>query len=194
MWNIDNFVQAVGIIGVTMVVFAESGLLIGFFLPGDSLLITAGLLAAGGYFNIVLLVVLVTIAAVVGDSVGYATGKALGPRVFTKHESLFFKKEYITRTEVFFQKHGPWSIVLARFIPVVRTFTPIMAGVGSMNYRTFFWYNVMGGIGWGAGLTVAGYLAGVYVPGLRDYIEYVVIAIVILSFLPIVLHLTKRSS
>jgi len=186
MSTLVPFITSFGHLGISLIVFAESGFLLGFFLPGDSLLIALGLLAAKGYFNIHLLVFLVVISAIAGDNFGYFTGRKLGPKIFSKDDSYFFKKEYIVRTEAFFFKYGPWAIVLARFTPIVRTFTPIMAGVGKMRYKTFLIFNILGAIIWGAGLLLLSYFAGLYIPGFEKNIEYIVLGIVVLSLLPII--------
>mgnify|MGYP000283040244 CR=1 FL=1 len=179
---ITNF----GYIGLFLIVFAESGLFFGFFLPGDSLLIVAGVLAAAGLLNIWLLVPLVFIAAILGDQVGYWMGNRFGRRLFKRSDSLLFKQEYIEKSEAFFAKHGNKTIILARFVPIVRTFAPILAGVGRMHYSTFFTFNVVGAVLWAIGVTVAGYLLG---ETIEPYIEYVVVGIIVLSVIPVILHL-----
>lgn len=183
--SLEAWLLAVGHIGIIAAVFAESGVLIGIFLPGDSLLITAGLLAAAGYLNIWLLVPCCIIAAIAGDSVGYATGKYLGPRVFTGR-SRFLKKEYITRTEAFFKRYGPVAVVFARFTPIVRTITPVMAGVGTMHYRTFLIYNIIGGFLWAGLLLTLSYFAGIYIPGITEYLDYIIVGVILLSLLPLI--------
>lgn len=186
MFDLVALIQTAGYVGVTAIVFAESGLFFGFFFPGDSLLFTAGFLASQGYFNIWLLVPLMVIAAIAGDSVGYWTGRKAGPFIFTRPDSFFFNQKRVQDAKVFFEKHGAKSIVLARFIPAVRTFTPIIAGVAGMEYRTFLTYNILGGFLWGAGMTIAGYFLGATVPNADHYILPLVILIIILSVLPIV--------
>lgn len=184
--HIEALIHAVGHFGVAAIVFAESGLLIGAVLPGDSLLVTAGLLAAGGFLNIWILIPACIAAAIVGDSVGYATGKYFGPKIFKRENSIFFKKSYVTKTEAFFDRHGPAAIVIARFTPIIRTITPIMAGVGAMKYRTFVVYNILGGIVWAGGLLALSYVAGMYIPWVTTYIEYVLLTIVFVSIIPII--------
>jgi len=173
------------------IVFCETGLLIGFFLPGDSLLITAGLLAATGALDIWLLNVLLVAAAIIGDSVGYAIGYRAGPRLFTKEESLLFSRKHLVRTRVFYEKYGAKTIVLARFIPLIRTFAPVVAGIGQMEYRRFLFYNVFGGIGWVLSMTWAGYLLGTLIPNISRYIHVVVIVVIVLSLIPVVVELWK---
>lgn len=191
MHLVDTII-AFGYIGVTITVFAESGFLFGFFLPGDSLLVTLGLLASQGHFSIVALVALCVPAAILGDNLGYATGRALGNTLFTREDSLLFKKKYIADAHAFFEKHGPLALVLARFTPIVRTFTPIVAGAAHMNYRTFMVYNILGGLLWAAGLLIASYVVGVYVPGVAEYLEYIIIAIIVISLIPIIKPLVKK--
>lgn len=187
----STIIRGLGVIGVIAIIFAESGLLIGFFLPGDSLLFTAGFLASQGYLNFWVLLFGTTIAAIVGDNVGYAFGKKVGPAIFTKEDSIFFNKEYVAKAQHFYEKHGKKTIILARFMPVIRTFAPIVAGVGNMHYKTFFTYNVVGGIIWASGLTTLGYVLGNVIPNVDRYIVPLVIAIIIISFLPGVYHIIK---
>jgi membrane-associated protein len=174
-----------GYIALVVIVFTETGLLIGFFLPGDSLLITAGLVAATGALDIWLLNVLLSVAAIVGDSVGYAIGYRAGPHIFTREESRWFSKKHLVRTREFYERHGGKTIVLARFIPIIRTFAPVVAGVGRMAYRKFLAYNVLGGIGWVVGLTWAGYLLGRTIPDIGRYIHIVIGIVIVLSLIPI---------
>ena len=174
-----------GYVALTAIVFTETGLLIGFFLPGDSLLITAGLVAAAGGLDIWLLNVLLSVAAIVGDSVGYAIGYRAGPHIFTREDSRWFNKKHLVRTREFYERHGGKTIILARFIPIIRTFAPVVAGVGRMDYRRFLAYNVLGGIGWVCGLTWAGYLLGQTIPDIGRYIHVVIVVVIVLSLIPI---------
>src|SRR4051794_9398502 len=144
----QQLIRSFGTIGLIAIIFAESGLLIGFFLPGDSLLFTAGLFASPGKLNIAVVLLGCFLAAVIGDQVGYAFGKRVGPTIFQRPNSRFFKQEHVERANGFFEEHGPKTILMARFVPVVRTFAPILAGVGTMRYRTFLTYNVIGGVLW----------------------------------------------
>ena len=171
--------------------FAESGLFIGFFLPGDSLLFAAGFLASQKVFSIVLLMIGCTVAAILGDNVGYAFGARVGKKIFTREQSLFFRKAHLDRAKVFYEKYGASTIVLARFIPVVRSFAPIVAGAGEMNYRTFIFYNIIGGTAWAVGLTGLGYVLGSVIPNADHYLLPLVIVIIIFSFLPPVIHALK---
>lgn len=172
-------------------VFAESGLFFGFFLPGDSLLFTSGLLASSGFFNIYLLCFLVALSAILGDNVGYWFGRKVGPALFTKEDSLFFHKNHVRKAELFYERHGPKAVILARFIPIVRTFVPILAGVGSMQYGLFLRYNIVGGLLWGVGLPVLGYTLGRKIPNIDTYLLPIVVGIILFSFLPIVFEIIK---
>ncbi|HCY17638.1 MAG: hypothetical protein UR62_C0001G0005 [Candidatus Nomurabacteria bacterium GW2011_GWF2_35_12] len=186
IFNIDLpiLIKTIGYLGVFFIIFAESGLFFGFFLPGDTLLFTAGLLASQGYFNIALLVLLIVLAAVLGDQIGYFFGKKVGPKIFTRDESFYFKKRYITDAENFYKKHGKKTIILARFIPVIRTFVPILAGVGKMHYKTFVTYNIIGGLLWGAGITLSGYFLGQKIPGIDRYLIPILLLIIFVPMLP----------
>lgn len=190
--NPQTLITTAGLLGILLFVFAESGLFFGFFLPGDSLLFTAGILASQGHLNLFFLLFGTWIAAVAGDSVGYAFGKKIGPKIFIKQDSLFFKKEYAEHAQTFFEKHGSKTIVLARFVPVVRTFAPIIAGVGMMRYRTFLFFNIIGGALWTFSLIILGVLLGNYIPNIDDYIIPIVIGIIVISFIPALLHIRRR--
>jgi membrane-associated protein len=181
-------------IGLFAIIFAESGLLIGFFLPGDSLLFTAGLLSTQDEYDLNFWVLMVGCAffAVLGDQVGYMFGKRVGPALFRRPDSRLFKQEYVQRTKDFFEEHGPKTIVLARFVPIVRTFAPILAGVGEMRYPVFFRYNVIGGVVWGAGLVTAGKLLGETIPSVDKYLLPIIGVIVLLSVLPPLLEVRKH--
>jgi membrane-associated protein len=181
-------------IGLFGIIFAESGLLIGFFLPGDSLLFTAGLLASQDKFGLNIWVLLVGcfFAAVIGDQVGYWFGKRVGPSLFNRPNSRLFKQEYVARTHAFFEKNGPKTIMIARFVPIVRTFAPILAGVGGMDYRTFVRFNVMGGFIWAVGVTTAGYVLGSTVPSIDRYLLPIIALIVLGSLIPPFLEWRKH--
>lgn len=189
--DLETLIKTAGYIGLFGIVFAESGLLIGFFLPGDSLLFTAGILASQHYFDIAMLCGVLFVAAVAGDNVGYAFGKRMGPRIFKKEDSLFFHKDHIQKAQQFFQKHGGKTIIIARFVPVVRTFAPIVAGVGHMEYKRFFAYNLLGGLLWAVGLVLLGYVAGKSIPNVDAYIIPIALVIIVLSALPGVVHLLR---
>lgn len=192
MLDLESFAKSAGYLGITAIIFAESGLLIGFFLPGDSLLFTAGFLAGQGFFDIRWLIALCFVAAVTGDSVGYAFGHRIGRRLFHRPESRFFKPEHLRRAESFYEKHGGKTIILARFIPVVRTFAPIVAGVGKMRYPKFLSYNVIGGALWAIGLPLLGFWIGEVVPNIDKYLIPVIAVIIVLSILPGILLMLKE--
>jgi membrane-associated protein len=189
--SLDALVRWGGYVALTVIVFTETGLLIGFFLPGDSLLITAGLVAATGALNIWWLNALLIVAAVVGDSVGYAIGARVGPRLFTKEKSLLFNPKHVERTRDFYERYGAKTIVIARFVPIVRTFAPVVAGVGEMRYRRFLTYNVIGGVGWVVSMTWAGYLLGHAIPDINRHIHIVVVIVIILSLVPIAIEILR---
>ena len=191
-YSLDALIQWGGYILLVAIVFSETGLLIGCFLPGDSLLITAGLLAAAGHLNIWWLNGLLIAAAIIGDSVGYAIGARLGPRIFIREKSLLFNPKHVERTRHFYEKYGPKTIVIARFVPIVRTFAPVLAGVGRMRYRRFLTYNVAGGIGWVASMTWAGYLLGQTVPNISKHMHVLVIVIIVLSCIPIAVEIYRE--
>ena len=177
-------IKTLGLIGVLFIIFAESGLFFGFFFPGDSLLFTAGFLASQGLLSPAWLFIGAFIAAVLGDSVGYAFGKKVGPKIFTKEDSFFFNKKHIEQSEHFFKKYGKKTIIIARFIPIVRTFAPILAGVGNMSYKTFISYNIIGGFLWSTGITALGFILGAIVPNAGSYITPIIILIIIVSLIP----------
>jgi membrane-associated protein len=191
-YSLDALIQWGGYGLLVAIVFAETGLLIGCFLPGDSLLITAGLLAAAGHLNIWWINVLLMAAAIIGDSVGYGIGARLGPRIFTREKSLLFNPKHVIRTRQFYKRYGPKTIVIARFVPIIRTFAPVLAGVGEMNYRRFLTYNVMGGIGWVASMSGAGYLLGHAVPNISKHMHILVIVIIVLSCIPIAVEVYRE--
>lgn len=191
MFDLNYLVKSGGYIALSLIVFAESGLFFGFFLPGDSLLFTAGFLSSQGFLNIWLLLPLLFVSAVIGDNVGYTFGKKLGPKIFTKEDSLVFHKDHLFKAKSFFEKHGGKSIILARFVPVVRTFTPILAGVGNMNYKVFLAYNLIGGFLWAVGLTLLGYFLGSAFPQVEKYLLLIIGFIVLASIMPGVLQILK---
>ncbi len=194
--DLNALIMWAGYIGLTIIIFAETGLLIGFFLPGDSLLVTAGLLASQGVgnLNVYLLGTILSIAAIVGDSVGYSIGRAAGPRIFSREDSRFFKKAHLIKAHEFYQRHGGKTIVLARFMPIVRTFAPVVAGVANMEYRQFVFFNVFGGLLWIWSMLFTGYFLGRYVPGIDQHIEKVILIVIFLSILPgIIGWLRERS-
>ena len=187
----EHLLETFGTIGLFIIVFAESGLLIGFFLPGDSLLFTAGFLASQGVLDLPVILVGTFLAAVVGDQVGYMFGARVGPALFKRPDSRFFRQSYVDKAQAYFDKQGPKTIMLARFIPIVRTFAPIVAGVGRMRYRTFVTYNVVGGFVWAIGVTLLGYYLGKSIPDIDKYLYPVIAVIVALSLIPVVHEVLK---
>lgn len=197
LYHFDELIRVGGYVVITAIVFAETGLLIGFFLPGDSLLVTAGLLAAtDGTLRIGPLTALLSLAAILGDSTGYAIGYHLGPRIFSRDDSRWFHKDHLRRTQQFYEKYGAKTIVLARFVPIVRTFAPTVAGVGRMRYRTFLIFNVLGGIGWVLSMTLTGYFLGRTIPDVGRYLHWIIGVVILVSFLPLLREwwLARRTS
>ena len=195
LMNPESLLTSGGLIVLAAIVFAESGLLVGFFLPGDSLLFIAGFLASPAGKNVlpnIVVVMLVSAAmAILGDQVGYLIGKKLGPSVFARPKSRLFNPEHVTRANGFFTKYGTRTIVIARFVPVVRTFAPVIAGVGEMEYKTFVRYNIVGGISWGAGIPLLGFFLG-KIDLVKDNIEAAILAIVLVSLLPVIIEFIKH--
>lgn len=194
IFNFDliRIIEAVGYLGVTAIIFAESGLLIGVVLPGDSLLFTAGFLASQGFFNIIILSTLTFIAAITGDSVGYAFGHKVGKKLFQREDSIFFHKKHLIRAQNFYEKHGGKTITIARFLPIVRTFAPIVAGMGDMQYKRFLFFNIVGGFLWAVIIPVLGFYLGSVMPGVDRYLLPILALIIILSILPTVIHLIRE--
>ncbi|MGB4762837.1 MAG: VTT domain-containing protein [Candidatus Saccharimonas sp.] len=192
-YGLETLISNAGVVGVAAIIFAESGLLIGFFLPGDSLLFTIGFLVNQNiiHFDIHLLVFILFLAATLGDNVGYMFGKRAGRRLFKRKESIVFKPENLERAEEFYKKHGAKTIVIARFVPVVRTFAPIVAGMSHMHYRTFLVFNIIGALLWAVGITYLGYFAGQLITDTGINIEYIILAIIALSVLPPLIHILK---
>lgn len=182
--NLTELVQWAGIFGLAAIIFSETGLLVGVFLPGDSLLVTAGLLAARGYLNVYALAPLLTAAAICGNSVGYSIGRATGPRIFNRENSLFFNKKHAIRAHEFYAKYGRKTIVLAQFMPVIRTFAPVVAGVGGMKFRQFITFNIIGAVIWIWSMVGIGYFLGSYIPGIDQHIEIVIAIVIFISILP----------
>lgn len=183
--DLPALVQLAGYVGLIAIIFVETGFFFGFFLPGDSLLVTAGLLIATGLdMNVYLLGALLNVAAVAGDALNYWFGRVTGPKIFVRDESFFFKRKHVERAHAFYVKHGAKTIVIARFMPIVRTFAPLVAGVAKMDYRIFTLYNIIGGTAWIWSMLFTGYFLGRYVPGIDKYIELVIIVVIFLSILP----------
>jgi membrane-associated protein len=183
--DLPALVAWAGYFGMAAIIFTETGLFVGFFLPGDSLLVTAGLLSSQGMpLNIWALGALLNAAAVIGDNTNYWVGRLTGPRIFTREESLFFRRKHLERAHEFYVKHGAKTVVLARFMPIIRTFAPLVAGAGKMNYRTFLTFSVLGGTAWIWSMLLLGYFLGSRVPGVAKHIELVILAVIFLSILP----------
>jgi len=191
IYDVEGLVHVGGIVGLTAIVFTETGLLVGFFLPGDSLLVTAGLFAARGDLDVALLVGSLICAAVFGDTVGYNIGARTGPRLFSRPDSFLFNRKHLMTTKEFYDRHGPFTIVIARFVPIIRTFAPVVAGIGAMEYRRFIAYNIMGGIGWVLAMVLGGYFLGQIVPNIHDHIHKVIVVVIVLSLLPAIIKVAK---
>ncbi|MCA9331708.1 VTT domain-containing protein [Candidatus Saccharibacteria bacterium] len=193
MIAIDKFILGGGLVMIGATVFAESGLLIGFFLPGDTLLFGAGILASQGVLPLHWLIIVVVISAIVGDNVGYSIGRRTGKRLFKKKESILFKPEHLERAEKFYEQHGGKTIILARFVPIVRTFAPMVAGIGKMSRGKFLFFNIIGGILWGAGVIMLGYWLGSKMPWVEHFITPVILGIVAISFVASAFHILKEA-
>ena len=188
IYDVEGIIRWGGLLMLVAIVFAETGLMIGFFLPGDSLLVTAGIFAAAGHLDVVGLLLWVTLAAVLGDQLGYYIGYRTGPRIFRREDSLLFKREHLMRAKAFYEKHGGKTIILARFIPVIRTFAPVVAGVGQMEYRRFVTFNVVGGVLWVWSMVILGVTLGNAVPNIDEHIHVVIAVVVFLSILPAIIE------
>lgn len=184
--DVNFLTQTFGYPGLFAIIFAETGLMLGFFLPGDSLLITAGIFASKGYFDIIVLCTLLFIAGTLGNIVGYIFGRKVGKRLFNREDSLLFHKNHIIKAEKFYEKHGGKTIIIARFIPIIRTFAPIVAGIGNMHFRTFLFYNIIGCLLWAVGLTLGGYFVGSLIP--EKYFELIIIGVIVISLIPVFYH------
>ena len=184
VYNVPELIRLVGFYGLIVIVFAETGLLVGFFLPGDSLLITAGLFAARGDFDYAMLLLALIPAAIVGNATGYYIGHRTGKTLYSRPDSLLFRREHLQMTHEYYEKHGGKTIILAQFIPILRTFAPVVAGVGEMGYRQFATYNVVGAILWVGSMLTAGYMLGNAIPNIESRIHYVVAVVIFISLLP----------
>ena len=193
--NLDlvKIIESVGYLGIFAIVFAESGLFVGAFLPGDSLLFTAGFLASQGFFDIWLLAPITFIAAVLGDSVGYTFGHKVGKRLFQKEDSILFHKKHLVRAQKFYEKHGGKAVTIARFLPIVRTFAPIVAGMGDMQYKRFLFFNVIGAFLWAVCVPILGFYLGNVIPGVDKYLLPILAFIIIISVLPTVVHILREN-
>ena len=184
LYHFEELIRWGGLPVIAVIVFAETGLMVGFFLPGDSLLVTAGLLAASGYLSVTALLVCLCLSAIMGDSLSYAIGRRMGPKIFTREHSIFFHKDHLLRAKHFYEKYGSKTIVIARFIPIVRTFAPVVAGVGEMEYSKFIFYNIAGGVGWVCSMILGGYFLGRSIPHIDKHIHKVILVVIFVSLLP----------
>ena len=187
LYNVPELIRIGGMVGLILIVFAETGLMIGFFLPGDSLLVTAGLFAAKGDLNIVWLNIALIIAAIVGDATGYWIGHKTGQALYSRPNSFFFRKEHLIKTHEFYEKHGGKTIIIARFMPIIRTFAPVVAGAATMTYRKFAVFNIVGGIAWVTSMTLVGYFLGLTVPNIDEHLHLVVAVVIFISLLPAII-------
>jgi len=192
IYDVEFLVRTGGLVLLIIIVFVETGLLIGFFLPGDSLLVTAGIFAAKGDLDLLTLNVSLSAAAIVGDTVGYRIGYTTGPKIFTRENSLLFNRKHLISAKEFYDRYGGFTIIIARFIPMVRTFAPVVAGVGAMPYKRFIAYNVFGGIFWVMSTTLAGYFLGTLIPNIQDQIHLVIAIVIFLSLLPGIIKLVSE--
>jgi membrane-associated protein len=192
-FDLEHIIRTVGYFGVGLAVFAETGLFFGILLPGDSLLFTAGFLASQDYFNIALLCLIIFCASFAGDNTGYFIGHKLGRRLFTRSESRFFKPEYPLRAQVFLNQHGGKAILLGKFMPIVRTMVPMVAGASGMDYRKFLTFNIAGGLIWGVGVTMAGYFLGSTIPGVDKYLLPIIALVILVSIAPSAIHIYREN-
>jgi len=190
-YNIPELIRIVGLYGMIFIIFAETGLMVGFFLPGDSLLVTAGLFAARGDLNIALLVPCLILAAICGNSTGYWIGSRAGKALYSRPNSLLFRREHLLRTHEFYERHGGKTIILAQFMPIVRTFAPVVAGAAQMTYRRFITFNVVGAIIWITSMTLTGYYLGRFIPNIESRIHIVIAIVIFLSLLPGIIGYAK---
>lgn len=192
LFDVEHIVLAGGLLAIALIVFAESGLFFGFFLPGDTLLLTAGFVAAQGHLPIVPLIAVIVVSAILGDNVGYQTGRRFGPKIFKRSDGILFRQEYLEKAQGFYQRHGGKTIILARFFPAVRTFAPIVAGAGKMSWPHFAAYNVIGGLLWGVGITMLGYLIGTRLPNIDQYLIIGIIVIAHLFLIAVLVRIFKE--
>jgi len=192
IYDVESLVRTGGLAVLIVIVFIETGLLVGFFLPGDSLLVTAGIFAARGDLDLVTLNVALSAAAIVGDTVGYGIGAHTGPKIFTREDSIFFNRKHLISAQEFYDRHGGFTILIARFMPIIRTFAPVVAGVGAMRYRKFVAYNVCGGILWVLSMTLMGYFLGTMIPNIQERIHVVIAIVIVLSLLPAAIKFSKE--
>lgn len=191
MLNVNNIIQTGGLLLIGLVIFGESGMFIGFFFPGDTLLLAAGVFAAQGKLAIEAVIAVVALAAILGDNIGYLIGRKYGRKLFDKPDSLIFRQEYLHRSEAFFRRYGARTMLFAHFVPIVRTFAPAAAGMSNMNHKKFMMYDAIGDIFWAVSITMAGYLFGSKIPDIDKYLHYAVAGVVIITLVPTLYHLAK---
>lgn len=194
LMDVRGLVSTGGYVALAIIVFVETGLMVGFFLPGDSLLVTAGLFAAKGDLDIFFLNALLMTCAILGDATGYLIGKKLGPALFRKEDSLLFKKKHLVATHEFYERHGGKTIIIARFVPIVRTFAPVVAGMAGMKYRRFAVYNIIGGVGWVFSMTMTGYVLLKIIPNAEKHIHVIIIVVILVSLLPGIIEVLRARS
>lgn len=191
MFDVHQLIQTGGLFIIALIIFAESGMMVGFFFPGDTLLFSAGIIAASGGLSLVPTLIVIAAAAILGDNIGYQIGKKLGPRLFRKKDGIVFRHEYIMKAEQFYEKHGSKTMLIAHFIPIVRTFAPVTAGAGNMPRNQFMFYDAIGDIAWTLVVVLLGYFVGSRVPGIEHYIEPILLLVVLATLIPTVYHALK---
>ena len=191
MFDVTQIVQTGGLLLIGLIIYAESGMMVGFFFPGDTLLLSAGILAAAGQLSIVWAIIVIALAAIAGDNTGYHLGRKLGPRLFKKKDGVIFRHDYIMKAESFYEKYGTKTMLIAHFVPIVRSFAPVTAGAGKMNYKQFVIFDAIGDIVWAISVTLFGYFVGSKIPGIQKYIEPLLLGIVLVTLVPTVYHALK---
>ncbi len=191
MFEVSHIIQSGGLPLIAIFLFAEVGLFLGFFLPGDTLLIAAGIYAKQGKLSLAAVILVAASAAIAGDSTGYSIGRKLGRKVFTKDDGIIFRKDHIEKAEAFYEKHGAKTLLVSHYLPIIRTFTPLLAGVARMDYRKFLFFNVIGDITWAVSVTLVGYYVGSRIPGVDKYILLIIGSVVLASLVPTLYHLTR---
>lgn len=191
MFDVTQIVQSGGLLLIAIIIFLESGMMVGFFLPGDTLLFSAGILAAAGHLPIIPAIAIIALAAIAGDNTGYHIGRKLGPRLFRKEDGIIFRKDLILKAEKFYEKYGTKTMLIAHFIPVVRSFVPVAAGAGKMDYKQFVIFDAIGDTIWAASITLLGYFVGSRIPGIQNYVEPILLIIILATLLPTIYHAMK---
>lgn len=191
MFDVDQIIQTGGLLIIALIIFAESGMMIGFFFPGDTLLFSAGIIAASGSLSLIPTLIVIASAAILGDNIGYQIGKSLGPRLFRKKDGIIFRHDYIMKAKSFFKKHGSKTMLVAHFVPIVRTFAPVTAGAGNMPRNQFIFYDAIGVIAWTLIVTLLGYFVGSRIPAIEQYIEVTLLLVVLATLIPTAYHALK---